>query len=212
MNFSYIPGHESEIAGYLGEHVEITLITLVFALLIAVPIGTIVARVPLLYTPVMAILGAIYTIPSLALLAVLIPYFGFGLVPATAALVAYAQFILVRNVVVGIREVDPAIVDAARGMGMGSWRILFQIEYPLALPVILAGLRIATVATIAIATIAAIDDVPDLGRMLFDGVNENNSSEIFVGVVVVSLLAIIADIILRIVNRQLPATRARAGI
>jgi len=211
MDLSYFSGHEAEIAGYLWEHVQITLITLAIATAIAVPIGTIVARVPLLYAPVMAILGAIYTIPSLALLALLVPYFGFGLVPAAAALVAYAQFILVRNVAVGIRGVDPTIVDAARGMGMGSWRILFQIEYPLALPVILAGLRIAAVATIAIATVAAIDDVPDLGRMLFDGVNESNPSEILAGVIVVSALAIVVDIILRVVDRRLPATRARIG-
>lgn len=211
MDFSYLSGHESVVVAGLVQHIKLTLTTLIIALAIAVPLGTLIARVPILYTPIIGILGIIYTIPSLALLAFLIAYVGIGFRNAIVALVAYAQFILVRNVVVGLRQVDRAVIDAARGMGMNSAQILFKIEYPLALPVILSGLRIATVATIAIATIAALIDAGGLGTLLFDGLNNGYNSEIEVGAVAVSLLAIAADIILRLIDRLLPATRARAG-
>jgi osmoprotectant transport system permease protein len=194
-----------------GQHIRLTLITIAISLLIAVPIGTLLARLPILYTPVMAIVGIIYTVPSLALLVVLAQYIGIGLEPAIIALVAYAQFILVRNVVVGLRGVDPTVIDAARGMGMNGWQILFKIEYPLALPVILGGVRVATVATIAIATIAALIDAGGLGQLLFDGINENSNSEIEVGAIAVSSLAVAADVILRLIDRSLPATRARTA-
>lgn len=209
MDLSYLSGNESTVLTYLLQHIELTITTLAIALAIAIPLGTLVARIPILYTPVIGILGIVYTIPSLALLAFLVTYIGIGFRNAIIALVAYAQFILVRNVVVGLRQVDRAIIDAARGMGMNSAQILFKIEYPLALPVILSGLRIATVATIAIATIAALIDAGGLGRLLFDGLNNGSNSEIEVGALAVSLLAIAADIILRLVDHLLPATRAR---
>src|SRR5919199_2390522 len=141
-DLSWFDSHHDEVRDALTEHIHLTVVTLAIALAIAVPLGTIVARVPVLYTPVIGLLGLIYTIPSLAMLAFLITYVGIGFQNAVIALVAYAQFILVRNVVVGLRQVDPAVVDAVRGMGMSGPQILFRIEYPLALPVILGGLRI----------------------------------------------------------------------
>jgi len=211
MDLSYWNQHQSDVLMYLGQHIKITLLTLGIALLIAVPLGTLISRFPFLYTPIMAVLGFIYTIPSLALLAMLIPLVGVGLQNALLALVAYAQFILVRNVVVGLRAVDPITIDAARGMGMTRWQILFRIEYPLALPVILGGLRIATVATIAVATIGALVDAGGLGTMLFQGINQAYQSEIITGTIAVSLLALSADILLRLADRLLPATRARTA-
>lgn len=209
MDLSYLTSHQSDILMALGQHVRLTLITLALALLIAVPIGTLVSRFPILYTPVLTLFGIIYTIPSLALLALLVPPLGIGQVPALVALVAYAQFILVRNVVVGLRSVNPAIIDAARGMGMDPWQTLVRVEFPLALPVVMAGIRIATVATIAIATIASLIDGGGLGLLLFQGINNGYNSEIVSAALMVSLLAIAADILLRLINRLLPATRAR---
>jgi osmoprotectant transport system permease protein len=210
VDFTYWETHQSDVITAAGQHIRLTLITLAISLLIAMPLGTLIARFRPLYTPLMGLLGMIYTIPSLAFLAVLIQYVGIGERSALIALVAYAQFILVRNVVVGLKQVDPMVLDAARGMGMSPVQILFKIEYPLALPVILGGVRIATVATIAITTIAYLDDAGGLGRMLFDGINLGSNSEIEVGAVAVSFLAIAADIILRLLDRLLPATRARA--
>ncbi|MGH2443003.1 MAG: ABC transporter permease [Chloroflexota bacterium] len=209
IDLSYFQGHHAVVYNATGQHLRLTLATLGIALLIAIPVGTLVARIPILYTPVIGVLGIIYTIPSLALLAALITIIGIGTENALVALVAYAQFILVRNVVVGLRQVDPAVKDAARGMGMNSLQILFKIEYPLALPVIMGGLRIATVATIAIASIASQVDAGGLGTLLFDGLNLGNNSEIEVGAIAVSVLAIAADIILRLIDRVLPASRAR---
>jgi osmoprotectant transport system permease protein len=211
VDLTYLTTHQSDVLMYFGQHVRLVVITLIISLAIAVPVGTLVARVPILYTPVIGLFGMIYTIPSLALIAFLVTQIGIGLETALIALVAYAQFILVRNVVVGLRQVDPAVIDAARGMGLSGRQILFKIEYPLALPVILGGIRITTVATIAIATIAALDDAGGLGRMLFDGVNNGDQSEIIVGAIAVSLLAVAADVLLRIVDRFLPATRAQAA-
>jgi osmoprotectant transport system permease protein len=208
MDFSYFTTHQSEVFSRVLEHIQITGLTLGIALVIAIPIGTLIARVRILYVPVLGILGAIYTIPSFAFLAFLIGYVGIGLNSALIALVAYAQFILVRNTAVGLREVDPVVLDAARGMGMNAWQRLVRVEYPLALPVILGGLRVATVATIAIATVAALDDAGGLGQLLFDGINNAQPSQIEVGAVAVSLLAVLADIILRVIDRLLPASRA----
>lgn len=211
LDLSYWSGHQSDVMMRAGEHLHLTLITMAIALLIAVPIGTLVTRLPFLYTPVLVLFGVIYTIPSLALLTLLVDYVGIGPTNAVIALVAYAQFILIRNVAVGLRQVDPAVKDAARGMGMNAWQILWKVEYPLALPVILAGVRIATVATIAITSIAFVIDAGGLGQLLFDGISSGYNSEIEVGAVAVSLMAIAADILLRLVDRALPATRARAG-
>lgn len=208
MDFTYFSTHQSEVATQFGQHVELTVITLVIAMAIAVPVGTLISRFPILYTPLIALFGIIYTIPSLALLAFLVVYVGIGRTNAIIALVAYAQFILVRNVVVGLRGVDPIVIDAARGMGMNRFQTMVKIEYPLALPVILGGLRIAAVATIAVATIAALIDAGGLGQLLFEGINNGNNSEIEVGAAAVSLLAILADIFLRLVDHFLPASRA----
>ncbi|HEX6508805.1 MAG TPA: ABC transporter permease [Chloroflexota bacterium] len=210
MDLTYFNTHQSVVFTQFGQHLRLTAVTLLISLAIAVPIGTLIARFPILYTPLIALFGIVYTIPSLALLAFLVAYVGIGQTSALIALVAYAQFILVRNVVVGLRSVDPVVIDAARGMGMNNWQILLKVEYPLALPVILGGIRIAVVATIAIATIAALVDAGGLGQLLFEGINNGNNSEIEVGAIAVSLLAVIADIILRLVDRVLPATRAGA--
>jgi osmoprotectant transport system permease protein len=211
MDFSYWNTHQGDVLTAVLQHLEITGLTLGIAILIAVPIGTAISRIRTLYVPVLAILGAVYTIPSFAFLAYLIAYVGIGLHSALIALVAYAQFILVRNTAVGLREIDPAILDAARGMGMSAWQQLIRVEFPLALPVILGGLRVATVATIAIATVAALDDAGGLGQLLFDGINNAQTSEIEVGAVAVSLLAVLADILLRLIDRLLPARQAAAN-
>jgi osmoprotectant transport system permease protein len=208
LDLSYWTTHQSDVLNLTAEHIRLVLAAMAISLLIAVPLGTLVARYRPLYTPIVGLTGLIYTIPSLALLVYLIAIVGIGTKNAMIALVAYAQFILVRNIAVGLRQVDPVLKDAARGMGMSPWQILFRIEYPLALPVIMGGIRVATVATIAIASIAALVDAGGLGSLLFTGINLGNNSEIEVGAIAVSLLAIAADILLRIVNRLLPTTRA----
>jgi osmoprotectant transport system permease protein len=153
----------------------------------------------------------LYTVPSLALLVLLlmIPSIGLGSDNATIVLVLYAQVILVRNVVVGLNGVDRDIVEAAEGMGMSAWQRLIRIEMPLALPVIIAGIRIAAVTIIGIATVAALVNAGGLGRLLFDGISRSNDEMIVAGAIGAGTLAALVNSLLRLLERR--ATLAIQG-
>jgi len=181
-----------------GAHAAIVATALVAALAIALPLGIYAARRPRIAGWLLGTLGAIYTIPSLALLAVLVRLLGIGFWPVFVALIAYAQFMLARNVVAGINGVDRAQVDAARGLGMSATQILLRIEFPQALPVMLGGVRVAAIATIAIATLAGYVGGGGLGVLIFTGLALHNTSEIIAGSIAASLLAIAADAALRL--------------
>jgi len=198
----YLQSHQDDVWHLFVQHVQLCGLALGLALLIALPLGILVARYTALYTLVMGLLGALYTIPSLALFALLVPLTHIGTVPALIALVIYAQFILVRNIVAGLRGVEPATVEAARGMGMSSWQMLWRVEMPLALPVAVAGLRIATVTVIAVATVATYVAAGGLGDLLSEGVNKGpvGVGEIEAGALAIGLLAVMADLILRILE------------
>ncbi len=199
---SYLVRYWDRVAGLLAEHVVLTAVTLGLALAIALPLGLLLFRVRPLRGPVLGLLGVVYTIPSLALFALLIPVAGLGRTPAIIALVAYGQLVLVRNAVVGLASVDPAVVEAARGMGMGGWRRLTEVEMPLALPVILAGVRVAAVSTIGIATLAAWINAGGLGVLLFEGLYQDHTAKIVIGTVTVSSLAIGVNVALSALERQ----------
>ena len=199
----------SPIAGPFVEHLKLTATALSIALSIAMPVGVLLTRVAWLRGPVLSVLGVIYTIPSLSLLVLLIPLFGIGTTPAIIALVAYAQLVLVRNIVVGLSSVDPAIVEAARGMGMSGWQRFSRVELPLSLPLILAGVRLATLSIIAIGTVAALVGAGGLGTPLFLGVTTGDSGKIVAGSVAVALLAFGTNAILGFLERR--AARAVRG-
>lgn len=181
----------------LGQHLVMTGLALIIAALIALPLGVLAARRPRVRGPLFSVLGVIYTIPSLALFVLLIPIMGLGLVPAITALVAYAQVILVRNVTVGLLGVDPAVLEAARGMGMTAWQRFRGVELPLALPVILAGVRVAVLAIIGIGTIAAFINAGGLGVLLFTGVAQSFPDKIIAGAIAASALALASNAGLR---------------
>lgn len=202
----YLQNNQDTVSSAFVQHLQLSVVALVISLAIALPVGIVISRYARLSDAVVSILGIVYTIPSLALLAVLVVIIGIGAVPTTIALVIYAQFALVRNIVTGLRGVDPTIVEAARGMGMSPLQVLMRVKMPLALPVIVAGLRIATVVVIGIAAIAAIDDAGGLGRLLYEGSNNGYNEEIEVGAVATGVLALAADIILRVI--EWAATRA----
>ena len=184
----------------LVEHFYLTGSTLLIALLIALPVGVLISRVRALQGPVLGLLGVIYTIPSLALLATLVPFMGLGTVPAVTALVLYSLLMLVRNVAVGFSGVDPAVIEAARGMGMTALQVFWRVELPLAVPVIIAGMRIATLSIISLATIAAWIGAGGLGQILRDGVTRDDSALILTGVLAVTVLAIAADGVYRLIE------------
>lgn len=205
----YLLENPDVVAQRFSEHLALTLTALSIAVLIALPLGLLIARTPPLRGPVLGVLGIIYTIPSLSLLVLLIPLMGLGFWPAVTALVAYAQIILVRNVLIGLTGVEPAVSEAARGMGMSAWQRLVRVELPLALPLIIAGVRVAALAIIGIGTIAAYINAGGLGRLLFEGVTTGNPQKIVAGALAVSALAVGVNLLLWLAERR--AARAAYG-
>jgi osmoprotectant transport system permease protein len=198
---TYLFQHPATVGNLLLQHLWLTFSSLAIALAIAVPLGIVATRKERAGGAILGVLGAIYTIPSLALLALLVPFLGLGYPTALTALVAYAQMILVRNVVAGLRSVDPAQRDAAAGLGMTATQTFLRVELPLALPVMLGGVRLAVVSLIAIASIAAWINAGGLGTLLFEGIQQDNPQKIVAGSVAAGALAIAADVLLRAVER-----------
>ncbi|MFC4766261.1 ABC transporter permease [Effusibacillus consociatus] len=199
----YLVSNFERVLGLFVDHLYFVAISLLISILIAVPLGIVASRIKKLYTPIIGTLGVIYTIPSLALFALLIPFLDLGFKPAVTALVAYTQMILVRNIVTAIRGIEPAVIEAAKGMGMSKWRILWKIELPLALPVVIAGIRIATVSMIGIGAIAAYINAGGLGELIFEGIYQDHPGKIVAGTIAVAILAIMTDIFFRIVARKM---------
>lgn len=191
---TWLLDHPDLVAQRFGEHLWLSGVSLALALLIALPLGIATARDQRLDGPVLGALGILYTVPSLALFVALIPIAGLGRRTALIALVAYAQVFLVRNLVTGLRGVDPAIREAARGLGMSPAQQLRRIDLPLALPAILAGVRIAAVSTIGLATLGALINAGGLGTLLFEGVAQDNGGKIRAGVIAVSGLALVFNV------------------
>jgi osmoprotectant transport system permease protein len=200
--------HLDDVGEALWQHIVLVGISIAIALAISLVVGVWTSRRPRAYAAVVGFTALLYTIPSLALFAILIPLLGLGVVPAIVGLVAYSLLILIRNVATGLREVPAEIVDAATGMGLNTRQRLLRIELPLALPVIIAGLRIAIVTQIGIATIAAYINAGGLGSLIFAGINQRHTEKILVGAVLASLLAITVDVSLAYLERRLRAGRA----
>jgi osmoprotectant transport system permease protein len=209
----YIRANPDIVLGYLIEHLQITGTALLIALAVALPLGTLLANRPALAGPTMGVLGLLYTIPSLALIIFLIPFTGLNAKSVTVALIIYAQVILVRNIIAGLTGIDRAVVEAARGMGMSPWQSWWRVQLPLALPIILAGLRIAAVVCIGIATIGAKFNAGGLGVLLFQGISQGGRADkIWAGALTVGALALAVNTALLLLERALsPATRLRRG-
>ena len=201
-----------DIVPAIQGHIFLSAVSIAIALAISLPVGILAARYRKVYPPVTFVTGILYSIPSLALFSILIsvPGIVIGPTPVIIALVAYSLLILIRNVVAGIDSVPAETIDAARGMGLTQRQILFGVELPLALPVIVAGIRIATVTIIGIATIGAYISGGGLGKLIFDGINRNFPTMIIAGAVLATLLAIFADLLLLALERYLrPWARRR---
>jgi osmoprotectant transport system permease protein len=208
---SYILKQPATVWNLLLTHLTITGITLVIAVLIAVPLSLLITRFRRLGLPVLGSLGVFYTIPSLALIIILVPVFGLNARSVIAAMVVYTQVILVRSLVVGLQSIPPTVTEAARGMGMNLWQCWWQIQVPLALPIFLAGLRVAAVVSIAIATIGAKFGAGGLGTLLFEGIAQaGRYDKIWAGATAVSLLAMTVNgILLLMESLTAPAQRPK---
>jgi ABC-type proline/glycine betaine transport system permease subunit len=203
---SYLLAHLPEIGALTLQHVGLVVGGLVCALILAVPLGILAARVPRIATAIFGATGIIYVIPSLALLAIAVRYLGLGAVPVILVLAAYAQFILVRNIAAGLRNVPPAQLDAARGLGMSSRQQFWRIELPLAAPVFIGGLRLATIALIAIATLGGYVGAGGLGDEIFLGLQRKYVEETLAGSIPAAALAVVVDAAFRLIER---ASKAR---
>jgi len=207
-HLEFLLRHRGEVFQVTLEHILLVAIAMCIATLIAIPLGITLTRHRTLRAPVLGLANIMQTVPSLALFGFLIPVpfiGGIGRRTAIVALVLYALLPILRNTYAGITGVDPAVIEAARGMGMTARQLLWQVELPLSSSVILAGLRVATVITIGVATIAAAIGAGGLGTFIFRGVSMVNDQVILAGAIPAALLAILADASLGWAERRLAA-------
>jgi osmoprotectant transport system permease protein len=193
----------SEILQRTGEHLLLVGIAIAIAVGVGLPLGVLITRQTRLRRPILAVANVLQTLPSLALFGLLIPLVGIGAVPAIIALTLYSFLPIIRNTYTGITQIDPAIREAARGMGMTEWQLLLQLEIPLALTVILAGVRVATVISIGIATIAAAIGAGGLGVFIFQGISVVNNQLILAGAVPAAGMALMADAVIGWLEKRL---------
>ena len=199
----YIRKHPEKVLGALTEHIELVLITLVISLAIACLLTLLAMRSERVSDALNNLFSVLYSVPSLALFALLIPMTGLGRTTAVIVLTLYNQYILLRSFTAGLRDVDPAVCEAAKGIGMTDMQILTKIRVPLARRAIFAGIRLAVVSTIGIGTIAASINAGGLGTLLFEGLRTINTPKILWGSVLSAMLAVSINRLLKMVEERL---------
>jgi osmoprotectant transport system permease protein len=205
---SYLLKNPAQVWTLILQHLQMTGLALIVAVLVALPLALLVSRYRWLTVPVLGSLGILYTIPSLALIILLVPLFGLNARSVIVAMVIYTQVILVRNLVVGLQSIKPAVLEAAKGMGMNPWQRWWRVQVPLVLPIFLAGLRLAAIVAIAIATIGAKFGAGGLGTLLFDGIAQSGRyDKIWAGAIAVSLLAFAINAALLALEAAVSPTR-----
>jgi len=201
---SYVIDNWTTILRYLGEHVRLTVLAVLLGAVIALPLAVLARRSRFLAGPVLALSTVVYTIPSLAMFAFIFPFTGLSSTTVLVGLVAYSLVILVRNFLAGLQGVPDDVREAARGMGYGPARLFVQVDLPLALPAFMAGLRIATVSTVALTTVGVLVGHGGLGQLIVGGFNANfYRAEIVTGTIGCVLLALLADLVLAGTERLL---------
>jgi osmoprotectant transport system permease protein len=209
---TYLRTRAGDLASAVGEHVELTVLSVLLGLLLAFPLALLARRVRVLQTPVLGVATVLYTIPSLAMFSLLLPVFGLSASGIVAAMAMYSLTVLVRNILAGLDGVPEEVREAARGLGYGPARLLFSVELPLALPALMAGLRIATVSTVSLVTVGGIIDHGGLGNLIYDGMSSDFKAEVLTASVLCVVIAVAADLLLLTVQRVLaPWRRAVAG-
>lgn len=209
--FAFVRDHADKLLEQTLTHIGLTFVSLLLALLIGVPLGILISRRTKLASSVLGVAGVLQTVPSVALLGFLIPLLGIGVGPALVALFLYALLPIIRNTYVGITEVNPIVKEAARGVGMSDRQILVKVEIPLALPVIFAGVRTATVINVGVATLAAYVAAGGLGEFIFSGIALSNVNMMLAGAIPAALLAVGFDFGLAQLQR-LSGKKLRIGV
>jgi osmoprotectant transport system permease protein len=208
--WNFFVQNRHDVAQLALEHVWMVGVSTLMAVAIGIPLGILISRRPVLRNPVIAAANVIQTIPSLALFGFLLPAPWIGERAGRLAILAltlYALLPLIRNTYTGIEGVDRAVVEAARGMGLTDWQLLFKVELPLASSVILAGIRVAIVISVGLATIAAAIGAGGLGELIFRGLAMVNNSVILAGAIPAALMALAADVLLGWLERRLAPPR-----
>ncbi len=208
--YSYDLSDPGSIPNLLLQHLSLVGTVMLISLIIAIPLGLLVALFRRLYLPVITLSGLVYTIPSIAAFAILIPIT--GLTPATAIipLVLYNQLVLIRNTAVAVNSIDPLLIEVGQAMGMKWHQVLFRVTFPLALPVIVAGIRIATVTTIGIAALAALVGQGGLGNLIFQNIVTGDTDAVVAGAILTALFALVADLLL--LALQVGLNRGRSAV
>lgn len=201
--FQFLKYRGSEIFKLTGEHMKITGVAVLLAIIVGVPLGIYITKNKKVSTVILNTANIFQTLPSLALFGLIIPIMGIGFKPAIFVLFLYALLPIIKNTYIGINSIEPSIIEAGRGMGMTKAQILTMVEIPLALPIIMGGIRISTVINIGTATIAALIGAGGLGDFIFKGISMGNNNMILGGAVPTALLAISVDFILGIVESKL---------
>ena len=200
------------IPNLLVQHLQIVSVSMLIALAIALPLGWLVTRYPRLYVPVVTAAGLLYTIPGLALLALLVPLTGLNASTIIIPLVIYAQLVLIRNTAAAINGIDPILLEVGRAVGMTRWQLLRRVTAPLALPLIIAGVRVATVTTIGIASLAALVGAGGLGDLIFSSIQNANYDEVLGGGIVIAFVAVSFDFLLLGIQTILDRGRNAASV
>ncbi|MFN8621619.1 MAG: ABC transporter permease [Chloroflexota bacterium] len=215
IDATWIGKHLDDIVEKLGQHLQLLILPMLAGFAIALILGILALRRPSTVGPVTMVTGLLYTIPSLAAFAVLRPIFGLSLWTAVIPLATYTLLILYRNIVAGLRSVPPEVHEAAIGMGYSDRTRLWRVELPLAVPLIMAGVRLAAVTTIGLVTVAAVigaDKFGGFGQFITEGLQTNFPTKIYLGAVLSVVLAFVVDGLLVVLERRLtPWARARAA-
>ncbi|MDR4892732.1 MULTISPECIES: ABC transporter permease/substrate-binding protein [unclassified Chryseobacterium] len=200
--WQFIAEQHEKLTTQIIQHLGLTFLSLLLAIIVGVPLGILISRKKKLSSPVLGTAGILQTIPSIALLGFMIPVFGIGPKPAIAALLIYALLPIIRNTYTGIMGVDPAVIEAAKAMGMNRNQLLFKVKLPLAMPVIIAGIRTAAVINVGVATLASFVAAGGLGEFIFGGISLNNTNMILAGAIPAALLAVFLDQVIAMIQKS----------
>ena len=204
----YLQDRQSELVDATVEHIWITVASVLLGVVVAFPLALLARRLPRLESTILGVSTGIYTIPSLALFPLLVPFTGLSASTVVIGLALYALTILVRAILAGLRAVPDEVRESATGLGYGATKLLFRVELPLALPVIMAGLRVAAVSTVALTTVGSLVAYGGLGNLIKDGVNTNFRAELLAAAVLCVVLAVVLDVVIVLLQRVLtPWTR-----
>jgi osmoprotectant transport system permease protein len=194
--WQYVQDRQSELVDATVEHLQITLAAVLLGVVIAFPLALVARRVPRIEATIVGAATAVYTIPSLALLPLLVPFTGLSMTTVVIGLGLYSLTILVRSMLEGLRSVPDDVRESATGLGYGKTRLLLKVELPLALPVIMAGLRVATVSTVALTTVGTLVSYGGLGNLIEDGVLTNFRAELLTASILCVVLAVVLDLVI----------------